>query len=543
MWLARLCRYGPLVLAFLLLALAVRSLAPSGTLGVADEAVANARRHLEVIAREPHPSGSQANASVRTYLRGQLAALDLDVDVDTWSRGALELTNLAVRFPGTDATGALLVLAHYDSVSRGPGAADDGSGCVAILELARALSDAPPLRQDVILLLTDGEEQGLYGAFRFRDAHPWMQDVRAVINLEAMGGAGPLVCFQMSRDNADLVGAWADAPQPVGSSFAEVVYSLMPNDSDLSVFLGEVPGMNFALVGGCSVYHQPYDVPGKVEDRALRHEIATLTSCVRTLASGEWREDAPSRNWFVWPFLGTLEWSESPPEWGVLSILGLLLVLDAPGARGRRVLAILRGILTAALTAVAVALPAFAIGFGFLFTRSGLKGPTSYGEVHAMLALQGAWALALAVGVGAWSGRSPRRAGLVLEASLGALLVASLAGVYYHVQGLGLRGSDGLPLRAAVTAAAVAFVLAQRTKGSLRWLVLVPLVYVALTFAPFVSILPQIGSQLEWLAAAMGAALFACFTLLVSPLLVEHAAGDPAGGDAPRPVEDAAPAD
>lgn len=524
MWLARLCRFGPLVLAFLLLAFAVRDLAPSGTLGVTDETVASARRHLEVIAAEPHPSGSAANVAARTYLHEQLEALGLEVRVDTWNRGALELTNLAVRFAGTDATGAVLVLAHHDSVSRGPGAADDGTGCVAILELARALEGGPPLRQDVILLLTDGEEQGLYGAFRFRDSDPWMQDVRAVINLEAMGGAGPLVCFQMSNDNADLVNAWRSSPQPVGSSFAEVVYSLMPNDSDLSVFLGEVPGMNFALVGGCSVYHQPYDVPGKVEDRAMRHEIATLTSCVRTLASGEWREDAPARNWFAWPFLGTVEWSVSPPEWGILSILGLLLVLDAPGARGRRMLAILRGILTSSLSLIVFIAPAFAIGYAFLFTRSGGKGPTSYAEVHTMLALQGAWMLLVLAGIAAWSGRSPRRAAWVLEASLGALLVASLGGVYYHVQGLGLRGSDGLPLRAAVTAAAVAFVLAQRTKGTLRWIVLIPLVYVALTFAPFVSILPQIGSQLEWLAAAQGAVLFAAFALLVSPLIVEHVA-------------------
>jgi hypothetical protein len=385
----------------------------------------------------------------------------------------------------------------------------------------------PRLEQDVLLVLSDGEERGLLGARRFRDEHPAMRDVRSVINLEAMGGAGPLVCFQMSQDNADLVEAWTHAPHPVGSSFAEVVYSLMPNDSDLTNFMGVVPGMNFALVGGCSVYHTQHDTADRVEDRALRHMIATLTACTRQLASTGWRETAPARNWFNWPFLGAFEWSESPPEWGMLSILGLLLVLDTPGTRKRRALAIVRGIGSSIALIAVVALPAFLIGYAFLSTRAGADRPTTYDEVNAMVLLQGAWCALVLCALASWSHARPQRNGLLLEACCGALLVAALIGLLYHVQGLGLRGSDALPLRAICTASAFAFLVAQRTRGAARWLVALILLAPALTMAPFVGILPQIGSQLVWLAAAMGALLLAVFFLLVLCLVVDRVEDEP----------------
>ena len=517
-------RHATLVFVFLVLALAVRDVVPPGDLGVTPESVARMRADLEVIARETRPAGSSANVAAREYLRDQLLGLGLAVQEQLWYELDRELVNIVTRIPGENPEGALLVLAHHDSVTRGPGAADDGVGCVAILELARELVAGPPLAQDVLLLLTDGEEIGMLGARTFRDAHPAMADVRAVINIEAMGGAGPLVCFQMSQDNADLARAWARTPHATGSSFAEVVYSLMPNNTDLTRFLGRAPGINLALAGGCSVYHKPWDTPERVEDRALAHTIATLSSLTRSVAGGPWPDElAPARNWFSVPFVGVLDWSETPTEWGLLSVLGLLVVLDAPGTRSRRALAILRGILLAFGLLFVALLPAFALGFIFLYTRSGLTGPTSYGEVHAMVALQGLWVAALLVFLGRWSARRPERAELVLEASLGALLVASLAGLFYFVERLGLRGSDALLLRAACTASAFAFLAAQRTHGGGRWIVAVLLLAPVLTFAPFLAILPQIGSQLEWLAAAMGAALWALLCLLLLPLLVRHA--------------------
>lgn len=47
---------------------------------------------------------------------------------------------------------------------------DDGSNVAAILEIARVLKTGAQPRNDIEILFTDGEEQGLLGAQAFVDA-------------------------------------------------------------------------------------------------------------------------------------------------------------------------------------------------------------------------------------------------------------------------------------------------------------------------------------------------------------------------------------
>jgi Zn-dependent M28 family amino/carboxypeptidase len=65
-----------------------------------------------------------------------------------------------------------LLAAHYDSVPTGLGASDDGAAVAAMLETLRALRAGSPPRNEVMVLLTDGEEAGLLGATAFVDEHP-----------------------------------------------------------------------------------------------------------------------------------------------------------------------------------------------------------------------------------------------------------------------------------------------------------------------------------------------------------------------------------
>ncbi len=141
-----------------------------------------AMEHLPVIAREPHPAGSPAQAVVRDYLVQQLMDIGLEVEVQrTWS-----VENVVARLNGANPTGAIVILAHYDSVAAGPGAADNGSGVAALLEIMRALAASPRLRNDVIGLFDDGEEppDPFTGTKAFVREHPWMADVRLAISLD-----------------------------------------------------------------------------------------------------------------------------------------------------------------------------------------------------------------------------------------------------------------------------------------------------------------------------------------------------------------------
>ncbi len=141
--------------------------------------------HLPIIASEPHPQGSPAQARVRDYLVQELSGYGLEVEVQR----AYGVENVVARLPGSHPGGAILIQAHYDSTSKGPGAADNGSGVAAQLEIMRALSAGPVLQNDIIALFDDGEElpDAFTGTKVFIMEHPWMADVRVVIGMDTAG--------------------------------------------------------------------------------------------------------------------------------------------------------------------------------------------------------------------------------------------------------------------------------------------------------------------------------------------------------------------
>jgi hypothetical protein len=168
-----------------------------------------AMAHLQIIASEPHPQGSQAQGHVRDYLVGQLTDMGLEVQVQ--QTGGLE--NVVARLRGTDPTGAIVVLAHYDTVSYSNGAADNSSTVAALLEIMRSLSAGPAPLNDVIALFDDGEEEPdiFSGTKAFVREHPWMSDVRVAISIDT-AVAGPIATNEVGpKDNGWLVHALARA--------------------------------------------------------------------------------------------------------------------------------------------------------------------------------------------------------------------------------------------------------------------------------------------------------------------------------------------
>jgi hypothetical protein len=227
-----------------------------------------AMQDLAIISREPHPMGiSQAHADVRDYLLDEIRELDLVPQVqktfglrivhEGWViAGAVE--NILVRLPGTEPEGAILLMAHYDSAPAVPGAADNGSGVVTILEILRALQARPPLRQDVMVFFTDGEEPGTIGAHAFLAQHPWFEEVKLVLNLDTITDAPPTL-YRTSAGNGLWVQALArSAPRP---AFASLPYHLFPGgDTDLVPFdLAGVRGSDFFATGGFPELHTALD--------------------------------------------------------------------------------------------------------------------------------------------------------------------------------------------------------------------------------------------------------------------------------------------
>jgi hypothetical protein len=255
---------------------------------------ARAMKHVEAIAREPHPIGSPAQEPVRAYIRDELRKLGLEPEIQgphATASGApaskSNVQNIVARWRGTGPAGkkAILLSAHYDSVPRGPGAGDDAASVAAILESLRAFKNLPVPERDIIVLFNDGEEAGLRGAQLFADEHPWAKDVGVVLNFEGRGNSGPSFMFETSDRNGWLIEQMATAlVNPMASSLTYEVYRLMPNDTDLTVYKAHgMSGWNFAFVGGLYFYHTPEDTPVNLDRRTLQHQGDNLQELLQRL--------------------------------------------------------------------------------------------------------------------------------------------------------------------------------------------------------------------------------------------------------------------
>lgn len=243
---------------------------------------ARAFAHLEDVAAGARVPGSAATDGAVEGLAATLAGLGLDTRVQN-AVGAVRtaagetrmarVRNVVAVLPGTASTGRLFLTAEHNSVATGPGAAADAAGVAAVLEAVRALTAGPPLRNDVVVVLSDAEESCSCGAEAFAAAHPLASDGGVVLNLEARGTTGPPIMLETSPGNAALAEAYAAAvPHRVASSFAVEVYRAMPNSTDFGVLMaaGGFTGMNTAVMDGTAGYRSAQDVPERLDRATLQ---------------------------------------------------------------------------------------------------------------------------------------------------------------------------------------------------------------------------------------------------------------------------------
>ncbi|MDZ4772419.1 MAG: M20/M25/M40 family metallo-hydrolase [Planctomycetota bacterium] len=265
----------------------LRATPPDVVPAIPASALFSAERALEHLVRiegsgRPHPIGSSENARVRSEVIAAFAALGIPAEVDEHiavgaNRVVAITRNIVARLPKTASSSSqsksVLVCAHHDSVSAGPGTSDDGVGVAAALEIARALQLVSVRKNDVVFLIDDGEEAGLIGARSFLARHPLARDVGVVVNMEARGTNGRAQMFETSTGNRSLIAALAaGVPHPSATSVAYELYKAMPNDTDMTVFKeAGLAGVNFAFIGGVSRYHTPLDDIAHLDVRSLQH--------------------------------------------------------------------------------------------------------------------------------------------------------------------------------------------------------------------------------------------------------------------------------
>jgi hypothetical protein len=287
-------RLATLVILALAACLGIAQLAPPSVLPESAPleafSAARAMRHVVALSQRPHPTGSPEQAAVRDYLLSELAALGFEAEVQRASAvlphsGTVGLVeNVVARMPGSSSSGAILLVAHYDTVAVSPGAGDNATGVAVVLETLRALRASKPLANELMVLFSDAEEIGLVGARAFVAQHPWMVKVRVVLNLDTFT-SGPAVMWRTSPRNGWLIRQFASSvARPVATSWSDEAARLLPYDTDFTPFrTAGVAGYDFWTTYSYPEAHTAQERLEIVRPESVQHAGDQALALVRHL--------------------------------------------------------------------------------------------------------------------------------------------------------------------------------------------------------------------------------------------------------------------
>ena len=244
----------------------------------------------------------------------------MEIDYEAWDELPAESiirteSNVIGIIRGSDpnvANEAIVVGAHFDHVGIGTsvpdeagvpdsiynGADDDGSGTVAVLEIARDLIQGEAPRRTVVILLSTGEEMGLLGT-RFYISNPVIPMHQTVADLqiemigrpdEAVGGFGKawLTGFERTTMGDQLAAAGSPiVPDPrLEQNF------FFRSDNIAFAVLG-IPAHTMSSFGLHTDYHQPSDEVDLVDFDHMAVLVDAAVEAVLFLANGprpDWKE-------------------------------------------------------------------------------------------------------------------------------------------------------------------------------------------------------------------------------------------------------------
>jgi Zn-dependent M28 family amino/carboxypeptidase len=153
--------------------------------------IARLQSHLEIVVGDRNPYlAAGKHRLVQQYIAEQWTQWG-PVDRHTFEVRGTTHTNWILKLPPRDAAhrqaAPIVVGAHYDTVPGTPGADDNASGVVALLELARYVAHHPPHRP-LWCVAFDMEEYGMLGSTAYAETlHTRQQPLRLMLSLEMLG--------------------------------------------------------------------------------------------------------------------------------------------------------------------------------------------------------------------------------------------------------------------------------------------------------------------------------------------------------------------
>ncbi|KAF2455986.1 putative zinc metalloprotease [Lineolata rhizophorae] len=293
---------------------------------------------LQILSKDHHPYNSKANVEIRSWLLKRLEEIaarnglsvnygrsgfiaqrspsskpafnvisDLTSNVTFSSSSAkqsvyFEGTNIIVYVPGSDDPPidqnwqigtdrqdqfGVLINAHYDSVSTGFGATDDGVGVVSILQLVSHFSmEGKQPKRGIVALLNNGEEDYLNGAHAFM-RHPISRFPHAFVNLEGAGAGGRATLFRTT--DTEVSRYYAASPYPFGTVVSSDGFAagFIRSQTDYVVFNGELGlrGLDIAFMEPRSRYHTMHDSTRYTSRDSVWHMLSAALATMEGLSS------------------------------------------------------------------------------------------------------------------------------------------------------------------------------------------------------------------------------------------------------------------
>ncbi|KAK2022312.1 putative zinc metalloprotease [Colletotrichum zoysiae] len=186
------------------------------------------------------------------------------------------------RDPRKIGEGGVLVNAHYDSVASGYGATDDGMGCVSILQMLNYYTSPghQPVR-GIVLLLNNGEEDGLYGAKVYHYS-PLYHFTTSFVNLEGAGAGGRAILFRTT--DLEVTKGYEYAPHPFGSVVAADGFKLgaIRSETDYKVWSESYGqrGLDIAFYRPRARYHTNQDDTRHASQDSVWHMLTNSLAAV-----------------------------------------------------------------------------------------------------------------------------------------------------------------------------------------------------------------------------------------------------------------------
>ncbi len=277
------------------------------------------RRTVEALAGEigeRHVGRPATLHAAENYIAGRFAEVGFEVSRQTYVAQGVDSSNLEVTAPGRDRE-IVLVGAHYDTVPGSPGADDNASGVAGLIEVAREVRDAHPVRTIKLVAFVNEEPPFFYfgqmgSRVYARAARRRGDDIRVMLSLEMLGcysdargsqryppllrhfypDAGNFIAFVSNlRSRAalrEVVGAYRAASDfPVQRLASPGIVPGVSWSDQLSFWREGYAGIMVTDTAFYRYphYHEPSDTPEKLRYPEMARVVAGLARAVLALAT------------------------------------------------------------------------------------------------------------------------------------------------------------------------------------------------------------------------------------------------------------------